>query len=181
MAVAVAVFRTPEIVGEAVATKERGGVRLRATFTSLPPGKHGFHIHTAGDLRGEGCQGACDHFHKGAESSHGDKPGTHRARHTGDLGNITVGTYSYFLANLKPEELWGRALIVHADEDDLGLGSHEDSAFTGHSGARIGCAIFGRGKTYLSKTRKHIIPSSIKECSDFRNPRPGPPCLCLKK
>jgi len=151
--------KTPEIVGEAVATKERRGVRLRSTFTSLPPGKHGFHIHTAGDLRGEGCQGACDHFHKGPESSHGDKPGTRRAygtRHTGDLGNIIVGTYSYFLANISPEELWGRALIVHADEDDVGLGMHEDSATTGHSGARIGCAIFGRGRgrTCQGKTRK---------------------------
>jgi Cu-Zn family superoxide dismutase len=43
------------------------------------------------------------------------------------------------------EDLWGRSAIVHADEDDLGLGDHEDSGTTGHSGARIGCAIFGRG------------------------------------
>jgi hypothetical protein len=35
-------------------------------------------------------------------------------------------------------------LIIHADEDDLGRGGHEDSHTTGHSGARIGCAIFGR-------------------------------------
>lgn len=154
---AVAVFTNPGIVGEAVATKEGSGTRLHATFTVLPPGKHGFHIHTAGDLRGEGCQGACEHFHKGpaSASKHGDKPGTRRARHTGDLGNIIVGTYSYFLAHIRPEELWGRALIVHADEDDLGLGSHEDSATTGHSGARIGCAIFGRGKVCHSQTRKH--------------------------
>ena len=155
MAVAVAVFTQPGIVGEAVATKEGKGVRLRAAFTALPPGKHGFHIHTAGDLRGEGCQGACDHFHKGPEAHHGDKPGTRRARHTGDLGNVTVGKYSYFLADIRPEELWGRSLIVHADEDDVGLGPHDDSKTTGHSGARIGCAIFGRGKGCASKTRKH--------------------------
>jgi Cu/Zn superoxide dismutase len=46
---------------------------------------------------------------------------------------------------VRPEELWGRTLIVHADPDDLGQGEHEDSGTTGHSGARIGCAIFGRG------------------------------------
>jgi Cu-Zn family superoxide dismutase len=150
----VAVFQTPTIVGEAVATKERNGSRLHAVFTKLPPGKHGFHIHTAGDLRGEGCQGACDHYHKGETASHGSAPGTRKARHTGDLGNITVGKYSYFLAGVKPSELWGRSLIVHADEDDLGLGPHEDSNTTGHSGARIGCAIFGRMKPCTAKTRK---------------------------
>jgi Cu-Zn family superoxide dismutase len=35
-------------------------------------------------------------------------------------------------------------LIVHADEDDLGKGDFPDSKTTGHSGKRIGCAIFGR-------------------------------------
>jgi Cu/Zn superoxide dismutase len=48
------------------------------------------------------------------------------------------------LEGVKPSELWGRALIVHADEDDLGQGGHIDSKVTGHSGDRIGCAIFGR-------------------------------------
>jgi Cu/Zn superoxide dismutase len=66
------------------------------------------------------------------------------------LGNIEVRAgsagahYTYFLEGVKPSELWGRAMIVHADEDDLGRGSHEDSKTTGHSGARIGCAVFGR-------------------------------------
>jgi Cu/Zn superoxide dismutase len=53
-------------------------------------------------------------------------------------------TYTYMLADVSPADLWGRALIVHADEDDLGRGPFEDSSTTGHSGARIGCAIFGR-------------------------------------
>ena len=151
---AVAVFRTSDIVGEAIATPEGKGTRLKATFTTLPPGKHGFHIHVAGDLRGEGCVGACAHFHKGAHAEHGAGPTSRRPRHTGDLGNITVGNYSYFLADVKPSELWGRSLIIHAEEDDLGLGPHEDSTTTGHSGARIGCAIFGRAKT-CAKTRKN--------------------------
>jgi Cu-Zn family superoxide dismutase len=53
-------------------------------------------------------------------------------------------SYSYFLSNVKPHDLYGRSLIVHADKDDLGRGAHEDSGTTGHSGARIACAIFGR-------------------------------------
>jgi Cu-Zn family superoxide dismutase len=42
------------------------------------------------------------------------------------------------------EDLWGRSVIVHADPDDLGKGPFEDSPTTGHSGARIACAVFGR-------------------------------------
>jgi Cu-Zn family superoxide dismutase len=150
---AVAVFRTKDVSGECVAkpTSNRTGVLLHVTFSALPEGKHGFHIHTAGDLRGEGCKGACAHFHKGAPTNHGDEPANshHRSRHTGDLGNIELPsngsfTKTYTLKNVSVQELWGRSLIVHADEDDLGLGEEEDSKTTGHSGSRIACAIFGR-------------------------------------
>ena len=152
MATVVAVFnQIPSIQGHAVATLEHGKTRLRATFTQLPKGKHGFHIHRAGDLRGEGCQGACEHFHVGPLQDHGSKPGSkgQRQRHTGDLGNIEqTGSgpckYSYLIPDITPEDLLGRALIIHEDEDDLGLGDFPDSKTTGHSGKRIGCAIFGR-------------------------------------
>ena len=86
---AVAVFRTDAIVGEVVATATDHGTHLCATFTSLPPGPHGFHLHTAGDLRGEGCQGLCEHYDKGGHC-HGDGPHSKGERHTGDLGNIEM-------------------------------------------------------------------------------------------
>lgn len=140
---AVAVFKQPDIVGSTVVQEKPYGCLLTATFTKLPPGKHGFHIHVAGDLRGEGCAGACAHWSKQAVN-HGGRPGETQERHTGDLGNIEEGTYFYKLKGVKPSELWGRSLIIHADEDDLGKGTHDDSKTTGHSGARIGCAIFGR-------------------------------------
>ena len=155
---AVAVFKTDTVVGEAVAEVLEGGsrgVRLRARFSVLPPGRHGFHIHRAGDLRGEGCAGACDHWHVGrAGMRHGGAPDGDTERHTGDLGNIVAGrTYTYMLHGVRVSDLWGRSLIVHADEDDLGRGYHEDSGTTGHSGARIGCAVFGRVATCGSKRR----------------------------
>ena len=150
---AVAIFQHGPVRGEVVAQKDGRGIRLTAEFSQLPPGKHGFHIHSAGDLRGEGCHGACSHWHVGAPVRHGGAPDSKTAqRHTGDLGNIELdgrsGSFkkSYFLRGVKVEDLWGRSAIVHADEDDLGLGDHEDSGTTGHSGTRIGCAIFGRGK-----------------------------------
>jgi len=155
---AVAVFNTELIVGNTVFTDTQQGVEIVAKFTALPKGKHGFHIHTAGDLRGEGCLGACSHFHVGPPANHGPRPHSTKKieRHVGDLGNIELkgktAKYHYILKDIKVEDLWGRSLIVHEDEDDLGLGQEEDSKTTGHSGARIGCAIIGRAK--VSKTRK---------------------------
>jgi Cu-Zn family superoxide dismutase len=40
--------------------------------------------------------------------------------------------------------LFGRSVIIHADEDDYGLGGFDDSLTTGHSGKRIACAVIGR-------------------------------------
>jgi Cu-Zn family superoxide dismutase len=150
---AVAVFQGPAVRGEVVVLPSAdGGCDLQVKITDMPAGEHGFHIHTAGDLRGEGCKGACAHFHKGAPAKHGGAPGFLGERHTGDLGNIKLAAggkpfrHTYHLPDVEPAELWGRSLIVHADPDDLGAGGHEDSAITGHSGGRIACAIFGRAK-----------------------------------
>lgn len=153
---AVAVFDTPTVRGETVATPVKGGVAVKTVFTRLPPGPHGFHIHEAGDLRGAGCAGACAHFQKGRKQRHGGAPGC-RVRHTGDLGNVgltrkrRIFRRRYTLKGVKVQDLWGRSLIVHADRDDLGKGSHEDSGTTGHSGKRIACAIFGRGSLCMPK------------------------------
>ncbi len=149
---AIAVFDTSAVKGETVAYPTSDGIKLCAKFTHLPPGYHGFHIHKAGDLRGKGCAGACAHYHKGRPCKHGGPPGRSRKqRHTGDLGNVRltrkrrVFRRTYTLKGVRVSDLWGRSLIVHADPDDLGKGSHEDSSTTGHSGKRIACAIFGRG------------------------------------
>ena len=153
---AVALFQNPNVKGEVEFSQKRNGTVVKAFFTELPPGKHGFHIHKAGDLRGEGCHGACDHWHKGkGKVSHGGPPGKTRKRHTGDLGNIEKGkNYSFFLRGVKVSELYGRSVIVHEDEDDLGKGFFQDSLTTGHSGARIGCALIGRIRCSKKKTRK---------------------------
>lgn len=147
--IAVAVFNTLAVKGEVIAKPSARGVTIFASFVQLPPGQHGFHIHKAGDLRGEGCQGACAHFHKGSSANHGGAPGETKHRHTGDLGNISLEDgkvkKTYHLKGVSVQDLWGRSAIVHADEDDLGLGPHDDSKTTGHSGGRIACAIFGRG------------------------------------
>jgi Cu-Zn family superoxide dismutase len=147
---AVAVIKTDIIQGEIIAKDYKKGVHITAVFNKLPKGKHGFHIHKAGDLRGEGCKGLCEHYNIDTHNNHGGAPGQTKERHTGDLGNIeikegeTTCKKTYYIKNINIEDLWGRSIIVHKDEDDLGKGSYDDSKITGHSGARIGCAIFGR-------------------------------------
>jgi Cu-Zn family superoxide dismutase len=142
MTEAVAVFNTRLVKGEVVFTQKKSGVSIQATFTQLK-GIHGFHIHKAGDLRGEGCKKACDHYHVGPPQNHGGPPGK-KERHTGDLGNVTEGKYVFMLKDCDVNDLFGRSIIVHADEDDYGLGGKEDSLTTGHSGKRIACAVIGR-------------------------------------
>lgn len=142
----VAVFATRSVQGEVTFEPLAGRMRIVAHFTRLPVGKHGFHLHRAGDLRGEGCKNACAHYHVGPPQDHGGPPGSKGERHTGDLGNISSDRshYSWIVKDARIEDLWGRSIIVHADEDDLGLGDAEDSLTTGHSGKRIACAIIGR-------------------------------------
>jgi Cu/Zn superoxide dismutase len=150
----VAVFDTM-VKGTVVFTEGSAGTVVKAIFSQLPPGQHGFHIHTNGDLREEGCMGACAHFHKGPPCNHGGPPGSKGERHTGDLGNVsqTNFLYRYVLKNVSVKELLGRTVIVHADPDDLGLGGQDDSLITGHAGKRIACSIIGRGSC-KRKTRK---------------------------
>jgi len=139
---AVAVFNTRSVKGEVTFSDRKSGLYIVANFTELS-GSHGFHIHKAGDLRGEGCKLACDHYHKGPPCNHGGPPGSGE-RHTGDLGNVTQGKYTYTLHDVTVADVLGRSVIIHASEDDYGLGGHDDSLKTGHSGARIACAVIGR-------------------------------------
>jgi Cu-Zn family superoxide dismutase len=119
---------------------------IRGEIRGLTPNhKHGFHIHEAGDLS-LGCQTLCSHYNP-RRMIHGGHHG--KMRHAGDLGNLRanrkgIAKIRILVSDLSPVKIWGRSLVIHEDEDDLGRGEHEDSKTTGHSGARIACAIIGR-------------------------------------
>ncbi|RXH76124.1 hypothetical protein DVH24_019012 [Malus domestica] len=74
-----------------------------------------------------------------------------KERHAGDLGNIVAGPDGVAEVSLQdwqiplsgPNSILGRAVVVHADPDDLGKGGHELSKTTGNAGARVGCGIIG--------------------------------------
>ena len=113
---------------------------------------HAIHIHEAGDLSDDCCMDTCSHlnpFHK----NHG---GIHsKIRHVGDLGNITSDSdgnitikFSDNMIKLRgfKSNIIGRAVVIHADPDDNGLGGHDDSLITGHAGKRIACAVIGYSK-----------------------------------
>lgn len=117
------------------------GVIVSGKISGLTPGKHGFHIHEKGDCKGKSAKAAGDHF-KLADQTHGDP--TSKGAHAGDLGNIEAGKDGSVELNIfvkgvtlgKGEHsIAGRALVVHADADDL------TSQPAGNSGKRIACGV----------------------------------------
>jgi len=113
--------------------------------------KRGFHIHQFGDLS-DHCTSMCAHFNPDKQN-HGGLDS--KIRHAGDLGNVisdengeckmTIYAKGIQLTGEK-YNIIGRGLIIHEDEDDLGLGGKEDSLTTGHAGKRSACAVIGISK-----------------------------------
>eukprot|EP00746_Dinoflagellata_sp_MGD_P124592 gnl/MRDRNA2_/MRDRNA2_59188_c0_seq1.p1 gnl/MRDRNA2_/MRDRNA2_59188_c0~~gnl/MRDRNA2_/MRDRNA2_59188_c0_seq1.p1 ORF type:complete len:241 (-),score=38.54 gnl/MRDRNA2_/MRDRNA2_59188_c0_seq1:164-886(-) len=120
----------------------------------LKPGKHGFHVHEKADFS-NGCASAGPHYNP-FQKLHGDI--RDQERHVGDLGNIVAdrngvakGSVTDHLVKLFGDtSVVGRALMIHADEDDLGRGDNSKfgenpppngfvSKATGNAGARIAC------------------------------------------
>ena len=115
-------------------------------------GLHGFHVHECGDMSEE-CESMCAHFNPYGKQ-HGC-PGD-KERHVGDLGNLIanrngIAHYQRIDDMIKlrgtKANIIGRGLIIHADEDDCGLGNTPESLTTGNSGKRSACAIIGYAKS----------------------------------
>jgi len=118
-------------------------------------GLHGFHIHETSDFS-NGCLSAGPHYNP-FNKWHGAPED--EERHVGGLGNISVDGTGKSSGSMKdrlvklfgPTTVVGRSVMVHADEDDLGLGDNSKanepgppqngfvSKITGNAGARIAC------------------------------------------
>jgi Cu-Zn family superoxide dismutase len=126
-------------------TQMENGVKVVAHLEGLTPGKHGFHVHEFGDCSAPDATSAGGHFNP-TQVAHGAP--TDAARHTGDLGNIVADDKG--VADLEwldpmmqlsgPQSIIGRAVIVHAKEDDL------KTQPTGNAGAREACGVIGAAK-----------------------------------
>ena len=85
------------------------------------------------------------------QRNHG-KPENRDERHVGDLGNIEAKE-DHFLTQVSifddlislsedsENSILGRAFVVHAEEDDLGMGGNAGSLKTGNAGSRLSCGI----------------------------------------
>jgi len=128
---------------------EEDRVKVMINLSGFEPNSiHGFHVHESGDLT-KGCDSMCAHFNP-HNLTHGGQDDT--IRHVGDLGNIIADhtglVQMEFIDNqikLRGEisNIIGRGLIIHADPDDCGKGSHPTSKTTGNSGKRIACSVIG--------------------------------------
>lgn len=149
MAKAVAVLSSSEgVKGAIYFTQEGDGpTTVTGNVSGLKPGLHGFHVHALGDTT-NGCMSTGPHFNPNGKD-HGAPDD--EVRHAGDLGNITAGedgTATFTIVDKQipvsgPHSIVGRAVVVHADPDDLGRGGHELSKATGNAGGRIACGIIG--------------------------------------
>jgi len=123
-------------------------VLIQGRIYGLKPGLHGFHVHMNGELTSQ-CKDAGGHFNP-AGNPHSSPLDS--ARHVGDLGNIRtppvwVTTHVGLIDGIVTlgdggeNDIAGRAIVVHAGEDDLGKGGDAESKKTGNAGARVACGV----------------------------------------
>ena len=131
---------------------------IRGLIKGLEPGEHGFHIHEFGDLS-DGCASAGGHYNPDGVD-HGDIDNGH----VGDLGNITAnekGEARFKIVARRVDlsgdrSVVGRAVVVHADRDDLGKGGDEESLKTGNAGDRLGCGVIRLRQGIEEDYQRHV-------------------------
>ncbi len=124
---------------------EENGVRVTGEVSGLSAGNHGFHIHQFGDCSSSDGKSAGGHFNP-EKSKHG-APNSD-VRHVGDLGNISanedgvakIDFVDSVISLSGKNSIIGRAIIIHADADDL------ESQPTGNAGGRVACGVIGIAK-----------------------------------
>lgn len=135
-------------IGDITLRNGAAGVALGLHLHGLPPGDHGFHLHTTGscataaNASGQmtAAGGAGGHFDP-ANTGHHEGP--NGAGHMGDLPLLHVGedgsaSQVLIAPHLRSiDELRGRALIIHAGGDNYS----DTPAPLGGGGARIACGV----------------------------------------
>jgi Cu-Zn family superoxide dismutase len=130
--------------GTATFVERSGKLIVDGRFKGLTPGQHGIHIHEKGDCSAPDAMSAGGHYNPTGEP-HGAQDSA--KRHGGDLGNLTADANGDATLNVTLESgrigigklaantVAGKALIVHADPDDL------SSQPAGNSGKRVACGV----------------------------------------
>ncbi len=126
-----------EVSGTVKFTRRGDDTLVEIALAHLTPGTHGFHVHEKGDCSAPDGMSAGGHFNPDGHQ-HGAQDGPH---HTGDLGNVVAGADGTVNLNEHIKGLLisgdhgvaGRAVIVHANADDL------KTQPTGNAGKRLAC------------------------------------------
>ncbi|KAL6325745.1 hypothetical protein AAG906_026574 [Vitis piasezkii] len=145
MVKAVAVLNSNEGVCGTIYFAEEGdgSTTVTGSLSGLKPGLHGFHVHALGDTT-NGCMSTGPHFNP-AGKEHGAPEDENR--HAGDLGNVIVGedgTVNFKIVDKQipltgSNSIVGRAVVVHADPDDLGKAQQKHR----NAGGRVACGVIG--------------------------------------
>lgn len=136
-------------VGRIDIRTETGGVALELRLHGLPPGAHGFHMHTApscaaataadGTVTPAG--GAGPHYDPDSTGHHLGPTGQ---GHLGDLPVIDVAangeaTQTLHVTRMQSADAFrGHALVIHAGGDN-----YSDQPALGGGGARLACGVVG--------------------------------------
>jgi Cu-Zn family superoxide dismutase len=130
--------------GTATFVERSGKLIVDGHFKGLAPGQHGIHIHEKGDCSAPDGMSAGGHYNPTGEP-HGALDSARH--HGGDFGNLTAdangdATLSVTLdssrigiGKLANNTIAGKALVIHADPDDL------NSQPAGNSGKRVACGV----------------------------------------
>lgn len=120
---------------------------LEVTVRGLKPGRHGFQLHTTGNITEGAVSAGCIYDpHSQPHAGPADAQ-----RKVGDLGNLVAGPDGVATAQLQdahvmlggPTSVVGRSLVVYEGADDLGRGGFTDSSTTGHVGKSVACGVIG--------------------------------------
>jgi len=134
-------------IGTIRVTETSAGVAIAASYSGIPAGQHGIHLHAVGKCDGPDFMSAGAHFNPDNKQHGAQNP---QGPHAGDLGNLasTGAGMQQFTATTKLVTLGtgstsvfdadGTALVIHANPDD------EKTDPTGNSGGRIACAVLNR-------------------------------------
>lgn len=133
------------VKGDLTLTNEGTAVSIRGLITGLAPGKeHGFHVHDIGQCTPPDFESAGEHFNPTKDPHGGPRSST---RHLGDIQNAKADENGQAAVNVSlkgvtlvdkdgaPNEILGKALVVHAMPDDY------KTQPSGGSGARIACGV----------------------------------------
>jgi len=131
-----------KLSGRALFTEHGGKITLRLDVQGIAPGLHAAHLHEKGDCGAPDAASSGPHWNPSGEA-HG-KMGTAPFHH-GDIGNIIVDsggkgtlvmtTDLWTLGGPEKTNILGKAVIVHANQDDF------KTQPTGNAGGRIGCGV----------------------------------------